>query len=790
MTQSQTRTDASLSVPDAHPILKPHLRIEVVPPKTVYLLGELGSSALTGGLYCQIVPLLDGTRTVADVHDALDGGVPLEHVSYVVDRLKTSGYVVDAAPSLSRREMAFWTQMGASPGDAAAHLGRARISVTAIGETDAGPLIARLETLGMSALETSSSEHVAPEADLAVAVVDDYLRPELDSLNREMLAAGAPWIVTKPAGTVAWLGPLFAPGETGCWGCLSQRLKDNDEVRQSILRQRSLQRRAQGTSADPDEEACLSNTVAGLATMHHAALALLATEIAKALVMRGPDEAGRGIRPPLHGTLVTVDQSDFTVLHHPLPHRPQCPACGDPSLLHERGFRPVGLGSTPKSFTRDGGHRSVTPEQTLARFEHLIDPLTGIVSELTRVSGSDDRVVHNYHAGRSLAGRAGNLSALRLGLRLTNGGKGKTDVQSRASGFCEAIERYSGVYQGDEPRHRASYDTLSDEAIHPESYLCFSEHQYDNRDGLNSSLKGDNAWIPERFDPKREIDWTPVWSLTRRRRTYFPTALSYYGVPTPPDHRFAYGDSNGCAAGNTLEEAALQGFLELIERDSVAIWWYNEICRPSVDLDSFDEAYFRELTEYYKDRGRDVWVLDVTGETGIPAFVAVSQRTDVEEDRVIVRFGAHLDARIGIERALTELNQGCVAYDGELDDRLDQYAREWLFECRVKDHAYLLPDPERPGRTPADYHADVREDIRDDVMDCVDRVAELGLETFLLDQTRPDIGLNVVKVIVPGLRHYWPRFGPGRLYDAPVKLGWRSAALDEGGLNQRLIPAF
>ena len=39
---------------------------------------------------------------------------------------------------------------------------------------------------------------------------------------------------------------------------------------------------------------------------------------------------------------------------------------------------------------------------------------------------------------------------------------------------------------------------------------------------------------------------------------------------------------------------------------------------------------------------------------------------------------------------------------------------------------------------------------------------------LVLNQTRPDIGLPVVKVIIPGLRHFWSRFGAGRLYDVPV----------------------
>ncbi len=68
-------------------------------------------------------------------------------------------------------------------------------------------------------------------------------------------------------------------------------------------------------------------------------------------------------------------------------------------------------------------------------------------------------------------------------------------------------------------------------------------------------------------------------------------------------------------------------------------------------------------------------------------------------------------------------------------------------------------------------------------MNCVEIARTNGLETIVLDQSRPDLGLSVVKVIVPGLRHFWPRLGAGRLYDVPVKMGWLAKALTEEILN-------
>jgi len=57
------------------------------------------------------------------------------------------------------------------------------------------------------------------------------------------------------------------------------------------------------------------------------------------------------------------------------------------------------------------------------------------------------------------------------------------------------------------------------------------------------------------------------------------------------------------------------------------------------------------------------------------------------------------------------------------------------------------------------------------------------MEFLVLDQTRPDIGMPVVRVIVPGMRHFWARFAPGRLYDVPVSLGHRTHPLLEADLN-------
>jgi ribosomal protein S12 methylthiotransferase accessory factor len=77
----------------------------------------------------------------------------------------------------------------------------------------------------------------------------------------------------------------------------------------------------------------------------------------------------------------------------------------------------------------------------------------------------------------------------------------------------------------------------------------------------------------------------------------------------------------------------------------------------------------------------------------------------------------------------------------------------------------------------------VSADLRGDLEFCMQKLARAGLELLVTDYSRPDVELSTVKVIVPGLRHFWPRFAPGRLYDVPVALGCLSRPLSESELN-------
>ena len=764
--------------------IRPHYHVEVIEPKQVYLLGEQDNHALTGQLYCQILPLLNGENNREQIVAKLEGEVPAEYIDYVLARLAEKGYLTEAEPELSLEVAAFWSQLGIAPTVAAQGL-KQSVSLTKVGENVSDVTLATLATALMDVgIKVVPLGEDSSSAVLNVVLTDDYLQPKLADINQQSLERGQTWLVVKPVGIVLWLGPVFVPHKTGCWGCLAHRLQGNREVENSVWQQKRVQQGLNGASVG-----CLPTARAALPSTQQTGLQFAATEIAKWLVKHYINSSGgTAFFPTLDGKVITFNQTVLDLKSHVLVRRPQCSHCGDRGLLHRQGFEPVKLQSRHKHFTHDGGHRAFTPEQTVQKYQHLVSPITGVVTELVRLTDPANPLVHTYKAGHGF-GSATTLRGLRNMLRYKSSGKGKTDIQSRASGLCEAVERYSGIFQGDEPRKLATLAEMGDLAFHPESLIYFSDFQYANREELNA--QGSAAayrWIPHRFDVSQAIDWTPVWSLTEQKHKYVPTAFCYYNYPQSEDTRFCKADSNGNAAGNTLEEAILQGFLELVERDSIAIWWYNRIRRPAVDLSTFDEPYFMDLLQFYQQINRELWVLDVTADLGIPAFAGFSRRTEGTSERISIGFGAHLDPTIAILRALTEVSQVGLELDKIPDEQLDGESKDWMLNVTIENHPWLAPDPSLGVKTAQDYPKTWTDDIYTDVMNCVKTAQKSGLEVMVLDQTRPDIGLNVVKVIIPGMRTFWTRFGHGRLYDVPVKLGWLDAPLTEEELNHTNIP--
>ncbi len=730
------------------PQFAPNFTVYELPSDALCFYSEDRKFLLHGKLYCAIAhAIAHGEKSFRELVRELERDFPSEQVQEALKGMVDRRYIITRSGSSNGAAAAYWASLGLPPETAEKNLQQCRVRVQAIDVQGESELSAALSVLGVRQVKRS--------ADLTVMLVNDYLDERLPDLNRRHLAESTPWVLVQPSGVYPLLGPVLSPGKGACWVCLADRMQRNREVRAML---------------DRSQTHCLAVSPLARHTLGQSGVQLAAVEIAKAIAT--------GFRTDLSRHIISLDLSGAALVKHYVAARPQCPACGTAGL-HDpaRAPAPIELAAGGRPVMTSGGYRTVSSRETVARFRKHVSPLTGVVSRLDRVE-MDLPLNNSFFAKHNFSAPARTVNELRAGLAGFSFGKGSTSEQGEASALMEAIERYSGVYQGDEIRvTRRFKDFPKGDAIPPNDVLLFSDAQY-QRGLAPVPDPEDEPLSPNLFDKSAEMEWSPVWSLRDKRFRYIPASLLYFYYRGSVAF---HADSNGCAAGNTREEAIVQGFLELVERDAYAIWWYNRLQRPAVDLGSFDDSYVHDLQIQLAESGKRLWVLDITSDLGIPSFVAVAHWIKDGNEYIEFGSGSHFDARIAMLRTLTELNQFMSMIEMGGDSRL-QWSLDGITPLRLADYPFLSPSGSPAVKWGSDSkfgHLETNEQVTE----CVQLAKQQGLDFLVLDQTRPDIEVPVVRVIVPGLRHFYRRFAPGRLYDVPVKLGWLDRALKEDELN-------
>src|SRR5262249_45972807 len=106
-----------------------------------------------------------------------------------------------------------------------------------------------------------------------------------------------------------------------------------------------------------------------------------------------------------------------------------------------------------------------------------VSPLTGVISRLERIE-VDLPLNASFYAQHNFSAPAFSVHELRAGLSGGSFGKGSTAEQGEASALMEAIERYSGIYQGDEIRITKRFtDFAPGDAIAPNDAMLYSDAQ-------------------------------------------------------------------------------------------------------------------------------------------------------------------------------------------------------------------------------------------------------------------------------------------------------------------------
>jgi putative methanogenesis marker protein 1 len=374
---------------------------------------------------------------------------------------------------------------------------------------------------------------------------------------------------------------------------------------------------------------------------------------------------------------------------------------------------------------KKGTHRAVPPEETLTRIEPKM-PAAG-VTRVADITGLDRIGIPVFSSIRPTA-EGGAVSVYN--------GKGTTAAEARVSAMMEAVERYSAEV-GAKELLIESYSRLSEKekALNPKELILpdYVKHTED---------------VP--------IPWVIGYDLINEEEIHVPANAVFHPLPSRFERvRLFRTNTNGLAGGNELEEAIFHGLAEVIERDA---WSLVEITRNTGPNVRIEGGEIRNLMDNFLNVGVSVLIRDITSDLGVPTFAAVSDDLMLRDPALLtIGMGTHTDAGVAIKRAITEVAQSRLTQiHGAREDTVTADVRrmmgyEWM--RKMNKHWFEISEVEEFDRV-SSFSFDSN-DFLVDIQYMVERLRRVGLErVIVVDLTREEIGVPVVRVIVPGLEMY------------------------------------
>lgn len=408
----------------------------------------------------------------------------------------------------------------------------------------------------------------------------------------------------------------------------------------------------------------------------------------------------------------------------------------------------LSTGYTPKVFRR-GTHRLIAPDETVQRVLRLA-PIMGI-TRIANVTGLDSIGVPVVMVCRP------NSRSLAV-----SQGKGLDVSSARASGLMESVEQYHAE-TSTLPLRLCSYEELRySHIVVPVEDLPMPALSY--------------------FHVNLRLLWCEGYDLVQDEDVFVPYEMVHtnYTWPLPTGSGCFAASSNGLASGNHRLEAISHGICEVVERDATTLWTLrdgNWQARTRVDLSTVDDPCCREILDKF-DRGSiNVAVWETTTDIGIPCFTCLIVPRSEDHVRHLssaAGHGCHPARGVALLRALTEAAQSRLTQiAGSRDDsRRDNY--EQLQDPQVLEGVRRRMQVTGAMRRFQEAASWEGETFEDDVGWELERLVQAGIHrVVVVDLTKPEFGLPITRVIIPGLEgsHRLRGYVPGRRARAVLEDG-------------------
>lgn len=324
-------------------------------------------------------------------------------------------------------------------------------------------------------------------------------------------------------------------------------------------------------------------------------------------------------------------------------------------------------------------------------------------------------------------------------------GKGSSAELADISAIMESVESYH-MEHPPQPKYSGSFVQLSKQAIAV----------------LNPKMFDSGFFIPKQLEMK-ELKWVEATNLASREKTFLPQALVSFDSTKPFQNQSYFKvNSNGLAAGNSIDEAVFYGLLELIERDSYEKWaklseeqkLRTEVCLSSL---SFESASILKILGGLNKANASCRIWDITSGLGVPSFrCVISNRQPLRKLGDFAGTGAHLLKEIALTRAVTEAAQSrLTSIVGSRDDIDPSYYQRRRQEDIADDNL---------NQKKKKYNDCIDGDMESSFNACVARVLSI-LEkqsiynVYYVDHTKLEIGIAVAQCFCPMLSYSGKRYG-------------------------------
>lgn len=378
----------------------------------------------------------------------------------------------------------------------------------------------------------------------------------------------------------------------------------------------------------------------------------------------------------------------------------------------------------------NGTHRVIPPSKTLENYESKLK-IAGI-TRMTDISDLDRVGIPVFSAIRPTA-EEGSVSVY--------AGKGIGKNQAKASAMMEGFERYSAERQDSDKTIIASLDEISSygEYINPFDLNLPTNIKKEDLDGL-------------------KLEWSLAHDLISDDDFYILTNAVFHPYIAPDGVKALFkGNTNGLASGNVLKEAVLHGALEVIERDSWSIFELTKKNSRQIDLNTIESEEINSILDKFRQNDISIKLMDLTADVKIPTIAASSDDRLLKDPGLLtLGVGCHLNPEIAVLRALTEVAQSrATQIHGAREDTVRaDFMRKAGYERMKHINRHYFDDEEDKvdfaaieDRSSTSLISDINT-VKEELENC-------GLDKLLYcDLTRPEINVNVVRVIIPKMELY------------------------------------